>query len=296
MCSSSAVRIELSLQRVYAETGPALRPPDPQHSLRLSPSGASTNDPSNDGSSPPTSFTTVAAFQSGTSQIQLDSIDSLNLSSQQSTGVSRMASRAGQLPLGSKDASSTFLQTVRQVGQFGALTFHVHRLARCDGTCTCVCHSRSRFQSPKPLNQFLGALFIGYAGLPVWTRNCDKSDCSNQYSRTLQVSYSFPMWLLSKTIDFVAAMTYNNEPHIGLKVRNRVQTTENSIFTFARNGNLSGIVESFKRRKASPNDLSSRTGETILQVSLDGISLRSRNTKRFVNFSKMREIVPLVAN
>jgi hypothetical protein len=121
------------------------------------------------------------------------------------------------------------LQTVKQVGQFATLTFHVHRLARCDGNCLCVCHSRGHFQSPLFLNRFFGVLFIGYAGLPVWTRECDKPDCFNQYSRTLQVSCTFPWWLLRKTVDFVAAWTYNNEPHFGLKVRNRIQTSENSI-------------------------------------------------------------------
>jgi hypothetical protein len=109
-------------------------------------------------------------------------------------------------------------------------------------------------------------LFIGYAGLPVWTRECDKPDCFNQYSRTLQVSCTFPWWLLRKTVDFVAAWTYNNEPHFGLKVRNRIQTSGNSIYMFARNGNIGGIEELFRKRKASPNDVSSGTGESILHV------------------------------
>jgi hypothetical protein len=61
----------------------------------------------------------------------------------------------------------TFLQMVRQVGQFSSISFHVNRLARCEGRCDCICHSRSLFTTPKILNKFLGQLFIGYAGLPV---------------------------------------------------------------------------------------------------------------------------------
>ena len=168
----------------------------------------------------------------------------------------------------SGDTLSTFLQTVRQSGQFAALTFHVHRLARCDGNCDCVCHSRGLYHTPRIWNTFFGALFVGYAGLPLWTKTCNRSTCCNQYSRTLQVSYTFPMWLLSRTVDFVAAMTATNEPQFGLKVRNRVETRENSVFTFARNGNTEGIIELFKKRLASPNDLSTRYGQSIMHVSL----------------------------
>ena len=60
--------------------------------------------------------------------------------------------------------------------------------------------------------------------------------------------------------DFVAAMTHTGEPQFGLKIRNRVATTENSILTFARNGNTQGIIELFKKRRASPNDISAAMG------------------------------------
>ena len=101
------------------------------------------------------------------------------------------------------------------------------------------------------------------------TKACNKEGCSNQYSRTLQVSYTFPMWLVSRTGDFVAAMTHTGEPRFGLKIRNRVAMTENSILTFARNGNTQGIIELFKKRKASPNDVSSSYGQSVLHVSAE---------------------------
>ena len=71
----------------------------------------------------------------------------------------------------------------------------------------------------------------------------------------MQVSYTFPGWLLMKTVDMAAAMTYNNEPSFGLKVRNRVPSsgaTEDNLFTLARNGRTGDIIELFKQRKASP--------------------------------------------
>jgi ankyrin repeat protein len=174
--------------------------------------------------------------------------------------------RTGQFP----PEISTLLQTVRQIAQFSSLTFHVHRLARCEGGCQCICHSHSRFQSPKLLNQFFGALFIGYAGLPIITRQCNVDICTNQYSRTVHISYTFPGWFLSRTVDLVAATTYTGEPSFGVKVRNRANYgSENSIFKYARDGNIPGIIEMFKKRKASPNDLSYDGGYSILHFPLE---------------------------
>lgn len=167
----------------------------------------------------------------------------------------------------SGDSMSTFLQSIRQIAQFGSMTFHLNRVIRCNGNCECICHSRKRIQTPELLNQVLGHLFIGYAGLPVWTRDCNIGSCTNQYSRAVQVSYTFPGWLLSRTVDLTAAMTYTNEPHFGLKVRNRIQNTDNSAFTLARNGNLQGIINLFHERRISPNDLNAWTGDTALHVS-----------------------------
>ena len=169
--------------------------------------------------------------------------------------------------LHSEESFSKMMETVRQIAQFGAITFHLNRVVRCHGNCECVCHSRSRLQTPNFLNRFFGQLFIGYAGLPIWTRDCDRSDCTNHYSRAFQVSYTFPGWLLSRTVDITAAMTYTNEPHFGLKIRNRVQNTENSVFSLARNGNLPGIKDLYVRRLVSPNDLEAMTGQTALHVS-----------------------------
>jgi hypothetical protein len=86
----------------------------------------------------------------------------------------------------------------------------------------------------------------------------------------MQVSYTFPGWLLLRTIDLAAAMTYDNEPSFGLKVRNRVPSgtaTEDTLFTLARNGKTNAIIDLFKQRKASPNDLSAGAGQTAIHVS-----------------------------
>jgi Ankyrin repeats (3 copies) len=202
---------------------------------------------------------------------------------------------------------STFLQTVKQVATFGSMTFHVNRLSRCNGDCDCECSTRWLFQSPRALNQVLGQLFIGYAGLPVFKADCPNQKCTNQYRRQMQVSYTFPGWMLLKTVNVAAAMTHNNEPSLGLTVKNRVaptDATEDIIFTFARNGNVGAIIDLFKQRKASPNDVSAEAGQTPLHFALElghietcrfllniGIDLYAKDDK---GYSDAREVSSLI--
>jgi ankyrin repeat protein len=83
------------------------------------------------------------------------------------------------------------------------------------------------------------------------------------------MSYTFPGWFLSRTIDLVAATTYTGEPSFGVKVRNRTNHSgENNIFKYVRDGDIPGIIEMFKKRKASPNDLS-QGGHSILHFPLE---------------------------
>jgi len=156
----------------------------------------------------------------------------------------------------------------QQVGAFSAVNFHVRGVAQCEGSCKCSCHFRFRYRTPQLLDRVVGALFVGYAGLPLLRPTCNIGTCLNQLTRSLQVSYTFPAWLLAKTVNIVTATTCNGEPTLGLKVRNRVEyTSENSIFCLARNGDNAGIISLFQKREASPNDIAIRGGQTALNVS-----------------------------
>ena len=96
-----------------------------------------------------------------------------------------------------------------------------------------------------------------------------------------------------KTVDMAAAMTYNNEPSFGLKVRSRVPSagaTEDNLFTLARNGRTGDIIELFKQRKASPNDLSAGAGQTAIHVSASVTSLCLTARLEFLSASSKSEI------
>ena len=270
MCltSSSSVRIKISLQRVVGQFGPTSRTASLTGSSldQSSPEAQRTRtDDGVNGIQMPTH--SAAAFM--TPETQQNGGENSSSLSPPSMNLLEKARKAAQLPLGCDDPEISLCQIIRQMVQFASLTFHVHRAVRCNGSCTCVCHYPSRLQSPRFLDRFFGSLFIGYVGLPVWTRTCDQNGCFNQYSRTLQISYAFPQRLLSRTVDFAATMTYTGDPSFGLIVRNRVRIGENSVFTRARVGDTAGIWEAFNNREASITDLVYGSGQTILQVALE---------------------------
>jgi hypothetical protein len=164
--SSSSVRIKLSLQKVQAQFGPTPAAPSPPASATdKSPPNTErtqTEDRVND-----TQTSIDSVINSVPSQVQQNGVKNTTTLSPLSTTISKKAMNAALAPLGSGNPDMSFYQTIRQIGQFASLTFHVHRVARCGGSCTCICHYSSRLQSPRFLDRFFGNLFIGYAGLPV---------------------------------------------------------------------------------------------------------------------------------
>lgn len=159
------------------------------------------------------------------------------------------------------------LQMIRQIGHFGRLTMQLHRIVKCEGSCACACHQRTFMHTPSVLTKFFGSLFVGYAGLPIWSNGCDVSGCINQYKSTMQISYSFPSWFWHKALDITLAMTQMNEPCFAVKLRNRVpEYGENSIFQLARAGDTEGIKQLFLHKKASPNDLTISSGYSPIHV------------------------------
>ena len=185
------------------------------------------------------------------------------------TSVVKGGIKAEQHPLRDDHSAMPFLGSICQLGESTSMSFHVSRVGLCRGLCNCSCHYRSRYQTPKFLNQFLGTLFIGYTGLPYWDKTCDQPECSSQFSRTVTAAYTFPQWFLSRTLNIVAAMTHNGQPSLGIRVKNRVKIAESDIFTLARLGDTQGIIEVFNRRRATIDDLVYHSGQTILQVAFE---------------------------
>jgi len=155
-----------------------------------------------------------------------------------------------------------------QQDSFSAIRLQVRRQNRCRGLCNCSCHSHMRMRTPTYLDDVFGVLFLGYSGLPLLRLSCSANDCKSYASRSLELMYTFPKWVLQRAVYLVAAITATSSPMIGLTIRRRIEYQgENNIFQMAVVGNTEGVRELFSRRLASPNDLDILYGESALYVS-----------------------------
>jgi len=151
---------------------------------------------------------------------------------------------------------------------FSAIRLQVRRQNQCHGLCNCICHSSTRMRTPTYLNNVIGVLFLGYSGMPLLRLSCSVNECKSYATRSLDLIYTFPKWILQRAIYLVAAVTANDGPMVGLTIRRRIEYQgENNIFQMAVVGNAEGVRELLSRRLASPNDLDTLYGESALYVS-----------------------------
>ena len=147
------------------------------------------------------------------------------------------------------------------------VTFHCRSIRSCEGHCSCICHSKYPYKSPRLVSKLLGSLFIGYSGLPLSTQQCNLSGCINQ-TRSIQVSYTFPSWFVWKTLNITAEQSFLNGPCFGLSVKNRINVAAGAnIFSFASKGDIPAIVTLLEKRMGSLNDVTSVDGYTPFHVS-----------------------------
>lgn len=138
----------------------------------------------------------------------------------------------------------------------------------CRSGCTCECHLQQKSKSPAFLNRFLGQLFVGYAGLPVLSSKCNLASCQKPQSSNLSLEYWFPFGFLSSTIVRLQA---GHQPNMGtlfqLDTLRRVPDTAQCV-TMAQTGDIEGLKYLFSRGLASPRDVSSTRGYSLLRWAL----------------------------
>ena len=109
---------------------------------------------------------------------------------------------------------------------------------RCDSACKCICHRRSRFQSPRCLKEMLGSLFVGYQASPWSTQTCSNSDCRRR-SKKLTYVYAFPQWFLARILLVDMSYSLSKGPELILRLM-RVRPSDTGIFRVL---NLTGISD-----------------------------------------------------
>lgn len=144
------------------------------------------------------------------------------------------------------------------------------RQSTCRPTCPCSCHNSHRSATPSFLKQALGQLFIGYTGLPMLSNTCDSLACEKGQVASMSVEYWFPLgscW--SQIVRLQLAYQTNIGPSLQLSTLRCVPDSAQCV-SFALDGNVDGLKSLFAQGLASPRDVSSTRGYSLLRWSLYG--------------------------
>ena len=140
----------------------------------------------------------------------------------------------------------------------------------CQPGCLCRCHVQTRSSTPGLVDRVFGQLFVGYAGLPLLNAKCDINSCEKNQAAQFSVEYWFPLgFVWSKILRF--QITY--QPHIGpqfeLSTLRRVPDSAQCV-NYALKGNIDGLKDLFKKGLASPRDVSTTRGYSVLRWAMYG--------------------------
>lgn len=141
-------------------------------------------------------------------------------------------------------------------------------ISTCPVACNCICHTTMRASTPAMIDRALGQLFIGYTGLPLLNPNCDAESCRKSQSPWISFEYRFPLgYFWSQIFRLQIAYRANLGPRVSLRTLRRVPDTALSI-KYALTGNIEGLKTLFTRGLASPEDVCSTRGYSLLRVSM----------------------------
>lgn len=137
----------------------------------------------------------------------------------------------------------------------------------CLSTCQCSCHAVRNRKTPSFMDRMLGQLFVGYSGLPLLSARCDSAACVRGQVPSVNLEYWFPLgFCWSQIVRLHLAYEANVGPSLQLSTLRRVSDASPCV-SFALNGNIDGLRSLFAHGMASPRDVSSTRGYSLLRVS-----------------------------
>lgn len=172
----------------------------------------------------------------------------------------------------------------------------------CRPNCTCTCHLEHTSNTSGYLDRILGRLFVGYSGLPLLNTRCDVEKCQRSQSPSVSAEYWFPLgFCWSQIIRLEFGYQSQIGPQFGLTTLRRVPDSAQCV-KFALEGDVDGLKGLFRHGMASPKDVSSTRGYSLLRVSrhsqnnrslahhvLSGLFMDS-STKLVISFSPQAQI------
>ncbi|KZM20612.1 uncharacterized protein EKO05_0010889 [Ascochyta rabiei] len=125
---------------------------------------------------------------------------------------------------------------------------------RCRPWCSCSCHKKTTFRYPKLVRNVIGNLFVGYTGMPGLTASCNEMACQQRSAASVEVTYYFPSWLLSRMLSLTLTLTAFGGPELNLRMPRMVNWTT-PLWRLSTVGESDQIGRLFSTAKASPYDV-----------------------------------------
>ncbi|KAK8910378.1 hypothetical protein QC760_001334 [Botrytis cinerea] len=140
----------------------------------------------------------------------------------------------------------------------------------CRAGCICACHSQTKSSTPGFMDRVLGQLFVGYAGMPLLSQKCDTATCEKSQSPHMSFEYWFPLgFCWSQIIRLQLGYQPNVGPQMSLTTLRRFPDSAQCV-NFALEGNIEGLKNLFMSGMASPRDVSTTRGYSLLRWALYG--------------------------
>lgn len=143
-----------------------------------------------------------------------------------------------------------------------------NRSRRCEDFCRCRCHHRQRRLREFRLRAFTKSL--GAFSFSFWSplgELCDSPFCTNERSKWVNATYTFPVWLFHTTISLLANCTAS--PELILRVYRRIPNNtgtlhNGTLYTFVARGDIDNVKRLLLRKDAAITDVKAFGGESIL--------------------------------
>ncbi|MCJ1231805.1 hypothetical protein MMC12_008484 [Toensbergia leucococca] len=140
----------------------------------------------------------------------------------------------------------------------------------CRPGCPCRCHIQIRSSTWGLVDRVFGQMFVGYAGLPLVNAKCDTDLCEKNQNACISVEYWFPLgFVWSKILRLQLTYQSHIGPRFELSTLRRVPDSAQCV-NFALNGNIDGLKDLFKKGLASPGDVSTTRGYSVLRWAMYG--------------------------
>lgn len=138
---------------------------------------------------------------------------------------------------------------------------------RCHFSCVCVCHQRQRLQSPGILSAWLGRLVMHSRAFSALSpAECDYVNCKAKSEASLMLVYSFPRWLLARSVE--VAISWSSLTGAGSSLHLRVPRIleQHGVWLALEIGDLEWIKRNLAMKSIYPTDTDG-LGETLVSVS-----------------------------